>query len=468
MRTVKEALRLADEDLDTATSYLTSRHLAGDPALTTTLQQRWISQWGKRSKRWLTALADRVDSRHAAAGEVAFLPGAEPEGRSGRPARRPRPAVGRGGRVGAAARATTTRSQAAYDVLLGARVELHRLAGRPGDVLALQDQDAVAAELGYADADALMAAVATSARTIAWTSDEAWRRVRSWLAGPSGREYRPDHFIAPGVILRDGEVHLAESARPLTDPVLPLRAATAAARRRCHIDRASLDRLAAEAPPFPDPWPAGASDDLVALLLEGHPAIPVPRVARPAWPARQDPARSGRPSAAGRSATPTTASPSTGTSGRRPPTPPRWPGVSLVPTSSSSAPCSTTSGKGYPGDHTDGRHRAGRAHRTAHGLRPPTTPRCWWPWCATTCCCPMSPPGETCPTTPPSRRSPTAVGEPLVLDLLAALTEADSLATGPSAWGTWKAELVAELVDRVGQRLGELPDRSDLDPVPVR
>ena len=47
-----------------------------------------------------------------------------------------------------------------------------------------------------------------------------------------------------------------------------------------------------------------------------------------------------------------------------------------------------------------------------------------------------------------------AVGDARVLELLAALTEADSLATGPSAWGTWKSELVAELADRVRFRLG--------------
>jgi [protein-PII] uridylyltransferase len=40
-----------------------------------------------------------------------------------------------------------------------------------------------------------------------------------------------------------------------------------------------------------------------------------------------------------------------------------------------------------------------------------------------------------------------------VLHLLAALTEADSLATGPSAWSPWKEELVAGLVHRVEDHL---------------
>ena len=46
-----------------------------------------------------------------------------------------------------------------------------------------------------------------------------------------------------------------------------------------------------------------------------------------------------------------------------------------------------------------------------------------------------------------------AVGDRRTLELLGALTEADSLATGPSAWGSWKAGLVAELVNRAGRFL---------------
>src|SRR5690606_5501473 len=36
-------------------------------------------------------------------------------------------------------------------------------------------------------------------------------------------------------------------------------------------------------------------------------------------------------------------------------------------------------------------------------------------------------------------------GDPVLLELLHALVEADSLATGPGVWGEWKASLIGEL-----------------------
>ena len=102
----------------------------------------------------------------------------------------------------------------AYDTLLDARVELHRRTGRPSNVLALQEQDAVAEALGLVDGDALMAGVASAARAIAWTSDDAWRRVRSSLRGPLGRIGKRDRALGDGVVLRDGEVHLDADADP--------------------------------------------------------------------------------------------------------------------------------------------------------------------------------------------------------------------------------------------------------------
>src|SRR5688572_8155507 len=73
VRTPKEALTLAADDLDTATSLLQVRHVAGDAAMTAELGDKALQQWRKRSKRWLGELSRKVQERHEQAGEVAFL-----------------------------------------------------------------------------------------------------------------------------------------------------------------------------------------------------------------------------------------------------------------------------------------------------------------------------------------------------------------------------------------------------------
>ncbi|MCY7363841.1 MAG: HD domain-containing protein, partial [Frankiaceae bacterium] len=50
-----------------------------------------------------------------------------------------------------------------------------------------------------------------------------------------------------------------------------------------------------------------------------------------------------------------------------------------------------------------------------------------------------------------------AVGSAYVLELLHALTEADSAATGPAAWSAWKAGLIADLVRRTAALLAGAP-----------
>ncbi len=60
-----------------------------------------------------------------------------------------------------------------------------------------------------------------------------------------------------------------------------------------------------------------------------------------------------------------------------------------------------------------------------------------------------------------------AVRDPLVLELLHALTEADSKATDPTAWGPWKATLVEELASKAAGALrGDeaLAEERSLDP----
>ncbi|MCB9373739.1 MAG: [protein-PII] uridylyltransferase, partial [Microthrixaceae bacterium] len=450
-RTPKETLKLAAEDLDTATALLQLRHLAGAPALTDDLAARARAQWRKRPKKWLTELGTRVASRHAQAGEVAFL--LEPDLKEGRGGLRDvhalhwaellHPVLHPG---------DDAVLERAYGTVLDVRVALHRHTGRPGDHLHLQDQDAVAELLGLPDADALMRSLATAARTIAWVGDETWERVESSLAGPRRRTAGRDRPLDDGVVLRDGEVHVAADATPADDPALVLRAAAAAAGHGVRLERASLDRLAAEAPLFPDPWPEGARDLLASLLLTGPAAIRVLEALDhkgllsrmlPEWePVRSRPQRNAYhrftvdrhllEAAAGAA---------------------RLADRVARPDLLVIGALLHDIGKGYPGDHTIVGQDLVATIATRMGFPPGDVDtlvllvrhHLLLPDIATR---------RDLNDDATIERVADEVGSLEALELLAALTEADSIATGPAAWGDWKAGLVARLVARTAHRLG--------------
>jgi [protein-PII] uridylyltransferase len=445
VRTVKEALALGASDLDTATALLDIRHLAGDRSLSDELAGKAELQWRKRSRRWLGVLAERTRQRHISAGEVAFL--LEPDVKQGRGGLRDVQAL----RWASAAQAILWDADhgtldAAYELLLAIRVELHRRTGRPGDRLLLQEQDAVSLALGYEHADDMMRELATAARTIAWTSDDAWGRIQSSLAGPLARAKR-DQPLAPGLVLSDGEVHLTDDADPSADRALPLRAAAEAAVKGTRIDRASLDRLAVEAEGPDGPWPPRVRQALVDLLLTGPPSIPLLEALDqqgvwerylPEWPAvRSKPQRNAY---------------HTFTIDRH-----LW--EAAVQAAALAGRVRRADllvlgalfhdiGKGYPGDHTEvgiemlgtiGPRLGLDEHDSAvlvamcrhHLLLPDVATR------------------RDLDDRATIDAVAAAVGSEEVLELLAALTEADSLATGPAAWSPWKAQLVRVLVARV-------------------
>lgn len=444
VRTFVEQERLARQDLDTATALLTARFVAGDHKLGAQVTELGRSVFRRRRKRWLGELRERVQERQRTAGEVAYM--LEPDLKDGhgglRDAQSLRWAAAAGLSVPAADLASI---EAAYDVLLEARVALHRSTGRPGEVLRIDDQDAVAAMSRFADADELMAEIAAAARHIAWVADEAWSRVGKKSGGS------PDP-VAPGVMVIDGEVELEPGAHPSKDPTLVLTAALAAARRGVRIGRTTLDTLTEQVTTWPEPWPFGAADDVVALLLEGRRAIPVLEALDqrgllsrllPEWePVRSRPQRNAYhrftvdrhlwEAAAN-------ASELVDRVGR--------PDLLVL------GALFHDLGKGYPGDHTDAGielvreiaprmglpdHDVGvlEAMVRHHLLLPDVAVRR----------------DLTDPDT--ISQVANAVGTVEVLELLHALTEADSLATGPSAWNSWKEELVADLVERVRHVLG--------------
>jgi [protein-PII] uridylyltransferase len=444
VRSLDEHLALAKDDLDTATALLTARPVAGDPALGERVVESGLDNWTKRKKRWLEALQQRVRARQSDAGNVAYI--LEPDLKDGHGGIRDAQSLWWAECGGIALAPDDDRAlNECYDTLLAARVAVHRATGRPGDTLRLEDQDAVAVTAGVADADHLMAEIAAAARTVAWIADETWGRVGKRTGG-SPLE------VAPGVMFVDGEMELAVDADPAADPTYLLRMATAAARHEARIGRRSLDRLTGLVPQWPDRWPVGAIDQLVALLLEGHRAIPVLEtldqrglITRmlPEWtPVRSQPQRNAYHrftvdrhlwEAAANAAEL----------------------VDMVarPDLLVLGALFHDLGKGYPGDHTEvGMElvaelgpRLGLAERDVdvlvmmvehHLLLPDVAVRRDLADPATV--------ASVAELVPDQER----------LELLHALTIADSMATGPAAWGGWKEELVDDLVSRVAHVVG--------------
>jgi [protein-PII] uridylyltransferase len=454
VRTVKEAVGLAASDLDTATSLLSVRHLAGDASLTAQLTEQALALWQKRTRRWLGEVADRVKQRQAKAGEVAFL--LEPDLKDGRGGLRDVHAIHW---ADAADRVMFDDDDSvlgeAYAVLLAARVELHRLTGRPGDTLLLQEQDSVAEALGDADADALMRRVASAARTISWRSDEVWDRISATEKGGLRWRSARDRPLGPGIVLRDGRIAITGEADPSGDPTLPLRVAAAAAQQGVRIERDALQRLAAEAPPLPEPWPPEARQALIDLLLAGRPALAVLESidqvglwvqVLPEWgPNRNRPQRNAYHRF----------------------TVDRHLFEAVVEASALVDRVSRPDllalgtlfhdiGKGYPGDHAE----VGVELVATIGPRmgyPPDDVAILQTMVREHLLLPDIATRRDLSDEATIRHVAERTGTPEVLRLLGALTEADSLATGTAAWGSWKAELVAELVERTAVYLGEAP-----------
>ncbi len=452
VRTVKQALALAREDLDTATALLSLRHLAGDPDMSSRLADGSSQQWRRTVKHWLPVLEQRQEERHRRHGEVAFL--LEPDLKQGEGGLRDVHVMQW---ARAAERNEPSYDEAllrdAYETILAARVELHRSTGRAGESLLLEEQDAVAAALEYDDADQLMADIASSARFITWASDEAWHGLASRRRRFRRRE---PTSIGPGIQLSEHTVSAGPDA-DLTNPFLPVELATLAARAGARIEHATLWLLAERVPAPPTPWPEPGRHAFERLLLTGRSAITAIEALDhvglwvrllPEWePCRSRPQRNAYHRFTVDRHLMEAAALAAGLTERV-----DRPDLLVL------GALLHDIGKGYPGDHSE----------VGRGLVAQIASRMGYPDDDVQSLVAMVEHHLLLPDVATRRDLDddetihgvaAQVGSIGVLKLLDALTEADSVATGPAAWSNWKAGLVRDLVHRTTHLLehGDVP-----------
>jgi [protein-PII] uridylyltransferase len=272
VRTPRQTSEVVRADLKAALSLLNGRHVAGDAQLSARViedgKKRWSAKPAVSLKRLRLAMEDRWEQH----GELAFL--LEPDlklARGGlrdvetlRAASIAAPVVG--------AFLQDSNLAEAADWLLALRVALHASTGRRSDLLLLEDQDAVAHALELNDAEALLKQVAAAGSRIAWVTDQVWGRTRGWLAGPRAlRRLRP---VQPGVALAVDELVLDGTADPSADSSVALHLVAASATTGISVAAAALEELEGAASAPPHPWPKKTRDALLDLLECGKAAVP--------------------------------------------------------------------------------------------------------------------------------------------------------------------------------------------------
>src|SRR5271170_3203494 len=240
VRRPSEVITAASEDVRVALGLLDARLVWGETKIVEPLLEKARAAWRDRlGARYLPLLKQQMAERRSTAGDVAFL--LEPDLKESHGGLRD-VSVLRAISAFApllADYADLASLESATALLTDIRVELHRMAEREHDKLLLQDQDQVAAALGFDDADALMLAVSTAGRQIAWVSDDVWRRRRLWDPTPPPkhrfRRNTPDPRslpvtvdLGPDMVEVAGEIALTPLAPVSDDPSLPLRLAATA------------------------------------------------------------------------------------------------------------------------------------------------------------------------------------------------------------------------------------------------
>jgi [protein-PII] uridylyltransferase len=294
VRSTKQAVAASKDELDDATALLDARPLAGASALLHDSRAAAITALRKHPSRFLGDLTEADSARHHRAGDAAEE--LEPDLKNGAGGMRDVQSlrwaaaalVGSTGLdplvsaryLGAADR---TRLARAYDRLLAERVALHLEVGRPTDVLRLDLQDGVADRLGFEDGDddrdtkahRLLTSHYRAARTVAHLHLRAW--VLLVNDASRGRRFlRPTERIVDGFEVADGVLRVPPEQIE-HELSLPTRLLAALLAEGALLDRttaSSLRNLVRARGGEAWGWDAAAKDRFIAVLWAGSKALP--------------------------------------------------------------------------------------------------------------------------------------------------------------------------------------------------
>lgn len=272
VRTRAEVRAALEDDLKVAMGLLDIRLICGSADLVADIQSMALESWRNESSKYLPLLEATLEERYERNGELAYL--LEPDLKESRGGLRDITAL-RAMNTSGAMTLPMERVSQAESLLSTVRETLHNTSGRDKDRLLFAEQDKVAAELGYSDADALMSDVAQSARAVDYLMQMAWHQYHHKGKDGLGRFLRRirSTTIAPGISVSNNEVVIDSTFDIDSDPVIGLRAAATAAQLGLRLSFDSLriyaDALDAGRGVLPQPWPREAREYLIALIGAG-------------------------------------------------------------------------------------------------------------------------------------------------------------------------------------------------------
>ena len=278
VRTRTETRDAAESDLKVALGLLDIRVVAGDADLVAAVQSESLDSWRKYARNRLPELKLSLEQRHERAGELAYL--LEPDVKEARGGLRDINAL-RAISLSGATKVPLERISWAESKLNDVRETLHQTSGRNKDRLLFQEQDAVARELGYTDADALMSDVAQAARSVDYLLEFTWHQLGQRNKDGFGRFLRKPRtdIVAKNLNVSQKEIVINPQADIQSDPMIGLRAAATAAQLGLPISLESYSLLSAALNEgkglLPNPWPREAREHLISLIGAGESMVSI-------------------------------------------------------------------------------------------------------------------------------------------------------------------------------------------------